>query len=110
MLEQELIRAAIEKKRDQTMRLYEDISWSYEKSREIGVGILAELIDVGTINEPNPDLTKEIVHDNESLEFQKQSVDQAAYNLQEYERLLTDPCAMQEFFDRHIGNQKEGAK
>ena len=110
MLLEDVIRAAVEKRRDQVAKMYENIAWSYEKSREIGVGILADLIDPASLNETDPDLCREIQHVMESLEFQKQNVDQITNSLQEYERLLSDPCAMQEFIDRHTGNEKKGAK
>jgi|GEM_PF-3176607 len=101
-----LIRAAVEKRRDRIAKCYEGLVETYERCREIGIGLLADLIDPTSLKKTDPDLSREIQHVMESLEFQKQNMDQVANNLQECERLLSDPRAMREFIDRHIGNQK----
>lgn len=110
MLEQELIRKAVEVKRVEAGTRLKQIKRFHEESQSQAVKRIAKLLGSETVDQENPKLIEVIRQEQEWLSREEVYITTAQANLEFYEQLCNDSKAMQEFFDRHIGNQKEGAK
>lgn len=110
MLEQELIRKAVEVKRVEAGTRLKRIKRFHEESQSLAVERIAKLLEPECADQESPQLTEAIRREQEWLSREEVYITTAQANLEFYEQLCNDSKAMQEFFDRHIGNQKEGAK
>lgn len=110
MLVQELIRQAVEVKRMEAERELSQLKRNYNLWQSEAVNSLAKLIGPETADQGSPKLTKAINEWQTALTCSEVLVSRAQADLDSYKRLANDSKAMQEFIDRHTGNDKKGAK
>lgn len=110
MLVQELIRQAVEVKRKEAERALSFTRRNYNNWQSAAVNSLAELIGPETADQESPKLTKAINDWQTALTPSEVLVSRAQADVDFYKRLTNDSKAMQEFIDRHTGNDKKGAK
>jgi len=110
MLDQELIKRAVEVRRIEAETMLNQVKQMYKESQKIAVEHLAKLIGPETVDQENLQLIEAIKREQRDLSYMWDFVIKAQANVDSYKRLTNDSKAMQEFIDRHIGNEKTRAK
>ena len=110
MLVQELIRQAVEVRRVEAETALSQTKRYYNEWQSQAVKSIAELIGSETVDQENPKLIEAINKWQTALTSMEVLVSREQANLDSYKRLTNDSKAMQEFIDRHTGNDKKGAK